>query len=94
MTLVISLVLLGFYLVKSNNYGGMTSCLRWLLWLAPLWLIAMLPLADEVGKRPWSRRFAYLGLGIAVFSATYSAWNPWRHPWLYDLLEKLGIVRY
>lgn len=94
MVLLISLVIIGFYLVKSNNYGGMTSCLRWLLWLAPLWLIAMLPVADRLGKLRWGRRLAYLALGISVFSAAYPAWNPWRQPWLYDLLEKLGVIRY
>lgn len=94
MWLVISVVLLGFYLVKSNNYGGMTSCLRWLLWLAPLWLIAMIPVADRLGKLRWSRWFGYLCLGVSVFSAAYPSWNPWRQPWLYELLEKLGVIRY
>jgi hypothetical protein len=29
-------------------------------------------------------------LGVSVFSAFYSNWNPWRHPWLFDLMEWRG----
>lgn len=92
--LAISLVLIGFYLLKSNNYGGMTSCLRWLLWLTPFWLIAMAPRCDRLANIRWARWLAYALLALSIFSAAYPAWNPWRHPWLFDLLERLGWVRY
>ncbi|MCP4777874.1 MAG: hypothetical protein GY880_26950, partial [Planctomycetaceae bacterium] len=46
MTVVLSVVVIGFYLNRpemDRNYGGVTSALRWLFWLAPLWLVCMLP---------------------------------------------------
>jgi hypothetical protein len=29
-----------------------------------------------------------------VLSATYREWNPWRHPWLYELFEAQGWIHY
>ncbi len=92
--LLTSLIVIGFYLAWTDNYGGWTSGLRWLIWLSPLWLLTMLPIADRLANATWGRRFAYLLLAISVFSAAYPAWNPWRHPWLYDLLEARGWIKY
>ena len=90
LALVVSVAVIVFYTAmvddRNRNYGGWTSGLRWLLWLTPLWLLTMLPAADWLAGRRWRRGFAYLLLGISVFSASYPAWNPWRHPWLYDLM--------
>ena len=47
----ISLACLAFYLGQpqiNRNYGGVTSGLRWMFWLAPLWLLTMLPAADAL----------------------------------------------
>ena len=90
----VSAVVIGFYAVKSNNYGGFSNGLRWLMWLTPLWLLCLLPAADWLGRWKWGRTLAYLCLGISVLSANYSPWNPWRHPWLYDLLVALGWPGY
>ena len=90
-TLLVSLVVLGFYLTnKTVNYGGWTTGLRWLMWLSPLWLLTMLPLADRLGKSRWGQGVAYVLLAVSVMSVSYPAWNPWRHPWLYTLMEALG----
>ena len=43
MTLAVSVVVVGFYVVRTNNYGGNTSGPRWLFWLTPLWLLAIPP---------------------------------------------------
>jgi hypothetical protein len=94
LVLLTSLIVIGFYLVRTDNYGGWTSGLRWLIWLSPLWLLTMLPIADRLASSTWGRRFAYLLLAISVFSATYPAWNPWRHPWLYRLMEDRGWISY
>ena len=45
-------------------------------------------------RRPGARRFGYALLAVSVFSATYPAWNAWRHPWLYQFLEARGWVQY
>jgi hypothetical protein len=93
-TLVLTVVVVGFYLVKSDNYGGWTAGLRWLMWLTPLWLLTMLPVVDWLGQRRWGRWLALVLLAWSVFSASYPAWSPWRHPWLYNLMESGGYVAY
>ena len=50
----LSVVCMVFYIglrpQDDRNYGGMTSGFRWLFWLAPLWLSAMLPAADRAAR--------------------------------------------
>jgi hypothetical protein len=98
LTLVLSITVVGFYIVgvndRNRNYGGWTSGLRWLLWLTPLWLLSMLPVADWLAGRRWGRVLAYFLLGMSVLSASYPAWNPWRHPWIYDFLQANGWINY
>jgi hypothetical protein len=98
LTLLLSAAIIGFYTFgvneRNRNYGGWTNGLRWLMWLTPLWLLTMLPAADWLSSRRWGRGLAYAFLAISIFSASYVPWNPWRHPWLYDLLESNGWIRY
>jgi len=94
MTLVLTVVVIGFYLFESNNYGGWTSGLRWLMWLTPLWLLTMVPVVDYLGQRRWGRWLVLGLLAWSVFSVSYPAWNPWRHPWLYNWLESGGYIPY
>lgn len=95
--ILVSVVVIGFYLSRpqiDRNYGGVTCCLRWLLWLAPLWLLAMLPAADAASH---SRRACWaclICLAISAFSATYSASNPFSHPWIFEYWQYLGWIRY
>jgi hypothetical protein len=86
----VSLVCVLFYLLRpqdDRNYGGMTSAFRWVFWFAPLWLLAMLPVADCVAASRWSRYLALTLLALSVLSVSYPTWNPWTHPWLLDFLE-------
>jgi hypothetical protein len=98
LTLFLSVIVVGFYVGgvndRNRNYGGWTSGLRWLLWLTPLWLLTMLPVADWLAGRRWGRGLAYFLLGLSVLSASYPAWSPWRHPWIYDLLEANRWINY
>lgn len=96
MTLVISVTVFCFYLTRtqSYNYGGNTSGPRWLFWLIPLWVLALPPAADRLAKSAGGRLLCAVLLGFGVLSAFYPAWNPWRSPWLMQLMEYNGWVRY
>jgi hypothetical protein len=97
LALVTSVVVVGYYIAgvpdRNRNYGGWSIGPRWLLWLTPLWLLAMLPAADWCAGRRWTRGVAGILLMLSVFSASL-AWNPWQHPWLYKLMEELGWQSY
>jgi hypothetical protein len=91
---LVSLVVLVFYIglrpQNDRNYGGMTSGLRWAFWMAPLWLVAMIPAADRLAR---SRAAMAVGLALLAFSVTsasYPTWNPWTQPWIYNWLVHNG----
>lgn len=89
----VSIVCVVFYLIRSQvdrNYGGMTSGFRWMFWFAPLWLVLMLPAADAMASRWWTRLIALVMLVASVLSASYPTWNPWTSPWVVDYLHYLG----
>jgi hypothetical protein len=84
----VSIAVIGFYLLRpqvDRNYGGMTSGFRWVYWLAPLWLAAMLPALDRAARSRTLRIATAVLLGLSVLSASYPTWNPWTHPWLMNL---------
>lgn len=95
-TLLLSLIVLGFYLTKTDsyNYGGWTSGPRWFFWLMPLWLLASLPVLDRLSTSRLGRNLIYVALALSAMSVAYVGMNPWSHPWLYRLLEYLGWIRY
>ena len=67
-TLVLSLVILGFYLSKteSYNYGGWTCGPRWFIWLTPLWILGAVPILDALaGSR--------IGRGVMMVALGWSA---------------------
>jgi hypothetical protein len=90
----ITLVCLAFYLgqpLMNRNYGGVTSGLRWVFWLGPLWLMAMTPVADRMAERRWTRGLAGLLLAFSALSVSYPTWNPWTAPWLMVFSQYLGL---
>jgi hypothetical protein len=94
LSLLLVVTVVGFYVVKTTNYGGWTSGPRWLMWLTPFFLLSMLPCVDWLANRRWGRVLCCLVLGFSVFSVAYPAWNPWRHPWLYDFMEAQDWIKY
>ena len=96
MTLVVSAVVFAFYLSRTQNYnyGGFTSGPRWLFWLIPLWVLGIPPAADRLGTWRIGRLACVLLLGFSVLSVFYPAANPWRYPWIQQLLDFTGYLRY
>lgn len=90
---LLSLVCLAFYLSRpemDRNYGGMTSGFRWMFWFAPLWLVALVPAVEWMACCRTGRGVALSLLALSVMSASYPTWNPWTHPWAWNLLTSLG----
>jgi hypothetical protein len=93
-TALLSLVVIGYYICKSDNYGGWSNGPRWLMWLSPLWLLTLLPIADRLGQRRGGRALCLVLLALSILSAHYWNWNPWRHPWIYNWMDSRGWVPY
>ena len=96
-SLVSSLVCIAFYISRSEidrNYGGVSACFRWLLWFAPLWLMAASPVIEKFADRK-GFQWAFAGmLAVSMFSAASSLNTPFQHPWLYRFwafLEIFGV---
>jgi hypothetical protein len=86
----ITVVVIGFWLYKSDNYSGWSNGLRWLMWLSPLLLFTMIPIVDRLAESRRGRVFVCVLLAASIFAAHYSLWNPWRMPWIYDLMLACG----
>jgi hypothetical protein len=93
-TALLSLVVIGWYIYKTDNYSGWSNGPRWLLWLTPLWLLTLLPIADRFGQTRGGRILCLILLALSVLSAHYWDWNPWRHPWIYNWMDSRGWISY
>jgi len=93
----VSIVCVAFFLFPlkdiDRNYGGMTSGFRWTFWLAPLWLVAMLPALDWLSTRKIGRGLTLALLALSALSVAYP-WQPWKHPWIADFLLHLGWIQF
>jgi hypothetical protein len=90
-----TLVCLAFYLLQgeeNRNYGGTSSGLRWMLWFAPLWLVAMIPAADWSAGGRLRRVTAGVLLALSAMSASFPTWNPWSHPWIARFMQYMGWI--
>ncbi len=93
-SLLVSVVVIGYYIMKTDNYGGWSNGPRWLMWLSPLWLLCMLPVLDRLATSRVGRLFALALLVVSILSMSYQLWNPWRHPWIYVWMESRGWPAY
>ena len=92
-SIAITVAVLYFYISRpeiDRNYGGVSSGLRWVFWLIPIWLVCMLPIADWLGQSKGGRFVCLTLLAVSVASAGYSHLNPWVHPWIYQLWTAAG----
>lgn len=90
----VTLAVFYVYVQKTNNYGGMTSVLRWFMWLTPLWLLATLSGGDRLAKVRGAFGIVAICLGFSVLTVFYPVFNPWRHPWIMSLCEFTGLLKY
>ena len=87
MTLLLTTVCFAFYLMRpvmDRNYGGVASGFRWMFWLAPLYLITMIPSVRLLSKSPWGRAALVMIFAASAFSAFWGFYNPWIYPWTYS----------
>jgi hypothetical protein len=93
---VLSVIVVGFYLTRTQNYnyGGNTAGLRWIFWLIPLWLVACIPTLDACAGSRALRPLAAALLAITTFSSWYAIENPWQNPWLFRVMERWGWIDY
>ncbi|MEX2187398.1 MAG: hypothetical protein WD875_11405 [Pirellulales bacterium] len=88
----VSVACIAFFLMRpleDRNYGGMTSAFRWVFWLAPLWIVTMLPAADATARSRGWRIAAAVLLALSALSAAYPR-NPWSHPWIRVFAMHMG----
>ena len=55
LALAVAFVVIGYYLTESRgrNYGGLSNGPRWFMWLTPLFLLGLVPVADWLATRRW-----------------------------------------
>jgi hypothetical protein len=88
------IIVVSFYIWRTNNYGGKTIGPRWLIWLSPLLLLTMRPVLDRPSHRRWASWLFLTLLAASVASVSYNLSNPWVNPWLLDWLVANGWIQY
>jgi hypothetical protein len=94
LTLALTVITFAFYVIRTDNYGGLTAGPRWFFWLVPLWMLTMLPEADRWAVDQRRRRLAGVLLAASVGTASYTLANPWQQSWLFMLFRDWGIISY
>ena len=92
---IVSAVVVAFYLSRpqlDRNYGGTSSGFRWAFWLAPLWVMAVVPAADRLAGSRAGRVLALALLGLSVVSVAFPTWSPWTTPWIQQWLTHAGWI--
>jgi len=90
---LISVAVIWFYIDRpphDRGYGGLTSGPRWLFWLIPLWLLAMIPFLDRIHNWGAMKILVTISLFVSAGSAAYAWHNPWVHPWIYEISLRMA----
>lgn len=92
----LSVAVLGFYLTRTENYnyGGNTFGLRWMIWLTPFWVLALVPAFEWISEKRGGLILAFILLGASVFSSVSAAGNPWTASWLFHQMSDRGWIDY
>ncbi len=91
----VSFIVFAFYLLKTENYnyGGGSVALRWMQWLAPAWVLVMLPAIEGLGKNRFGRVAVLATLAISVVFAWCPSDGPWKQSALFTFMEKAGWLK-
>ena len=92
----LSAIVLGFYLTRTQNYnyGGNTFGLRWMIWLTPFWILALVPALERVTSRRSGFVTVMLLLSVSCFSSFGATRNPWGPSWLFEQMHAAGWIDY
>ena len=92
----ISLTVLLFYLSRTQNYnyGGNSSALRWMLWLAPFWWFGMIPAVDRLSRSSGGLAVIVLLSAMSFYSSFDSLQRPWRANWIFTWMQKEKLIDY
>lgn len=95
-TLAVTLLLLGFYLTRTENYnyGGVSCGLRWALVMVPMGILSLIPALVDWQPRWRSLTALSVMLGLSVYSAWEPGLKPWQQPWLFRAMEHAGWIGY
>ncbi|HWL08301.1 MAG TPA: hypothetical protein VNQ76_07850 [Planctomicrobium sp.] len=93
---LLTLATLAFYLSRTDNYnyGGVSVALRWILWLTPFWILAMVSVVQNWGNLLKFRWLAFPLLAVSIFSAWTPSNAPWTQNWIYRLMEQAKWIDY
>jgi hypothetical protein len=94
LTLAVTLVTVVFYVFRTQTYGGRAMGPRWLFWIVPLWLLAMVPEADRWAGSRTRRRIASALLMVAIGFASIALADPWQPSPLLTVFRRVGLVSY
>jgi len=100
--LFLSAALFVFYVLRTNNYGGVCQGARWLFWLIPFWLLGLAAAVRDHFHSPRFRAFALLALLVSVLSVGHALSGnrnegrpgPWSASWLHLIMRTAGWVGY
>ncbi|MEW5974762.1 MAG: hypothetical protein AB1898_03035 [Acidobacteriota bacterium] len=102
--LLVSVVIIGFYTFKTNNYGGVCQGARWLFWLIPFWLISMASVVEQYMQSRRFQVFAGLALFLSLMTTGFALSGsaepnkgrpgPWSASWLHLQMREANWVDY
>jgi hypothetical protein len=76
----------------DRNYGGVSVCFRWLLWLAPMWFYCIATIVDSMARSKIGRVVMIVLLAASVISMSTALQTPWQSPWIYRYMDFLGLI--
>ena len=62
-----------------------------MLWFAPLWLVSILPVLEDISESRTGRNLGFVMLALSIFTVSTALESPWQHPWIYRLMQFFGL---